>query len=221
MVPRWRLFGDFLGPAFPASRVHHSSDLHSKFALGPHHVIWTPSNSWFLVPVRAHNPNGIMLGSAVFALVTAECPCTLQWTAHPPQNCPFPWMDLDPNLIRGSLGPPESSTQTASRSVQPFLQGWGLTSVTDRPSDTPTDRPSYSVGNNRPHLLNLLSLLRATRSNSWKLVILKPQNTNLNSCVFLFLCLVLHSWWINVYIIIGDFSRFAMFRFCVLLIKCY
>jgi len=38
MVPRWRLFGDFVGPAFPASRVHHISDLHAKFALGPHHV---------------------------------------------------------------------------------------------------------------------------------------------------------------------------------------
>ena len=37
MVPRWRIFGDFLGPAFPASRVQHISDLHSKFALRPHH----------------------------------------------------------------------------------------------------------------------------------------------------------------------------------------
>jgi len=31
-------FGDFLGPAFSASRVQHISDLHSKFALRPHHV---------------------------------------------------------------------------------------------------------------------------------------------------------------------------------------
>jgi len=38
MVPRWRIFGDFLRPAFAASRVQHVSDLHSKFALGPHHV---------------------------------------------------------------------------------------------------------------------------------------------------------------------------------------
>ena len=38
MVRRWRFFGEFLGPAFPASRVQHISDLHSKFALGPHHV---------------------------------------------------------------------------------------------------------------------------------------------------------------------------------------
>jgi len=35
MVHRWRIFGDFLRPAFPASRVHHISNLHSKFALGP------------------------------------------------------------------------------------------------------------------------------------------------------------------------------------------
>jgi len=27
-----------LRPAFAASRVQHLSDLHSKFALGPHHV---------------------------------------------------------------------------------------------------------------------------------------------------------------------------------------
>jgi len=29
MVPRWRLFSDFLGPAFPASRAQHVSDLPS------------------------------------------------------------------------------------------------------------------------------------------------------------------------------------------------
>jgi len=38
MVRRWRLFGDFLHPAFPASRVQHVSDLHPKFALRPHHM---------------------------------------------------------------------------------------------------------------------------------------------------------------------------------------
>jgi len=38
MVPRWRIFGKFLHPAFSASRVQQVSDLHSKFALRPHHV---------------------------------------------------------------------------------------------------------------------------------------------------------------------------------------
>jgi len=37
-VRRWRIFGDFLHPVFSASRVQHVSDLHLKFALGPHHV---------------------------------------------------------------------------------------------------------------------------------------------------------------------------------------
>ena len=38
MVCRRRIFGDFLPPAFPGSRVQHISNLHSKFALRPHHV---------------------------------------------------------------------------------------------------------------------------------------------------------------------------------------
>ena len=38
MVPKCRILGGFLGPAFPASLVQHVSDLHSKFAPRPHHV---------------------------------------------------------------------------------------------------------------------------------------------------------------------------------------
>jgi len=38
MVPRWGFFASFLRAVFPASRVQHISDLHSKFALRPHHV---------------------------------------------------------------------------------------------------------------------------------------------------------------------------------------
>ena len=34
----WRLFRDFLAPAFPVRGAQHISDLHSNFALGPHHV---------------------------------------------------------------------------------------------------------------------------------------------------------------------------------------
>jgi len=39
--------------------------------------------------------------------------------AVPPQNFPFPW-GSEPHLIRGSFGPPDSASQTASSSVQPF-----------------------------------------------------------------------------------------------------
>jgi len=50
-------------------------------------------------------------------------PILYNGTPLSPQNCPFPWGDLDPHLIHGPLGPPESTSQTASRSVQPFFQG--------------------------------------------------------------------------------------------------
>jgi len=103
-----------------------------------------PSNTWFQRPIRAHNPNGTPIASAVFAQTTVECPYTLQWDAHsPPKICPFPWGDLDLHLIHGFPGRPKSSTQMAAWSVQPFLQGslvWQ------------TDRPRYSVGQNRTHL---------------------------------------------------------------------
>ena len=37
-VVRWCQNGDFLRPIFAASHVQHISHVHSKFALGPHHV---------------------------------------------------------------------------------------------------------------------------------------------------------------------------------------
>jgi len=37
-VVQWCADGDFLGPAFPASRAQHISDLHYKFTLGLHYV---------------------------------------------------------------------------------------------------------------------------------------------------------------------------------------
>ena len=68
-----------------------------------------------------------------FLLRWPQCPYTSQWDApSPPSKLPLPMGDMDPHLLHGSLGPPESSTQTASRSVQPFLQG-SLVWQTDRP----------------------------------------------------------------------------------------
>jgi len=51
-------------------------------------------------PIRAHNPNGISIGSAVFAEITAECPYTLQWDA------PFP-KKIAPSY--GGSGPPSNT----------------------------------------------------------------------------------------------------------------
>ena len=38
-VVRWWQNDDFLPPVFSASSVQHISDMHSKFALRPHHVL--------------------------------------------------------------------------------------------------------------------------------------------------------------------------------------
>jgi len=106
-----------------------------------------PSNTWFFARIRVHNPNGISIGCAVFAQMTAECPYTLQWDA------PFLLSKL-PVPIGGS-GPPSNTWFSGpTRVVKPNGISIGsaifarLTSVTDRR----TNRPLYSVGNNRPHL---------------------------------------------------------------------
>jgi len=83
------------------------------------------SNTCFLGPTQVHNLNGISIGSAIFAQMTAQCPYTVQWaTPSPLKIAPsHPMGDVNPHLIHGSLGPPESSTQTASQLVRPFLRG--------------------------------------------------------------------------------------------------
>ena len=93
-----------------------------------------------LVP-RSPNTKPHLDQFSFFAQLTAEWPYTLQWVApFPPQNCAFRG-GFGPHLIHCSLGPPKSSTQSASRSVQMFLQG-SLLWQTDRPADC----------NNRPRL---------------------------------------------------------------------
>jgi len=95
--------------------------------------IWL--NLCFIRPTRIYNPNGISIVSAVFAQMTAECPYSLQCDAPFPLKIASSHVGSGPSS--GSLGPPESSTQTASRSVQPFLQG-SLVWMTDRQRDRQT-----------------------------------------------------------------------------------
>jgi len=45
---------------------------------------------------------------------------TFQWAGEP-----LPVGDLNPHLLHGSLGPPESTLQSASRSVHPFCSAHG------------------------------------------------------------------------------------------------
>jgi len=80
--------------------------------------IWAPSNTCFLGPTGFHNPNGILIGSAVLHSSPQKVP--IQCAPRSPKIAPFHG-GCGRHLIHGSLGPPESSTQMASRSVQPFF----------------------------------------------------------------------------------------------------
>jgi len=81
-----------------------------------------PCNTWFFGPSQVLKQNDILIGSAVFAQLTAECAILYNGPPLSLQNCPF-HRGMNFHLIHGSLGLSKSSTQTASRSVQPFLQG--------------------------------------------------------------------------------------------------
>jgi len=76
----------------------------------------------------------------------------------PPSKLPLPMGGSGLHIIHG---PPQSSIQMASRSVQPFLQG----SVTDRQTDQRTDRPRSSICNNRPHLASAVMWRNNTSNN--------------------------------------------------------
>jgi len=98
----------------------------SRWALA--HILVTP-NTCFLVPTRVQIPNGISIGSAVFAQLTAERHCFTM--GHPSlSKLPVP-MGIWTHLIHGSLGPPKSSIQTDSRFSIGSAVFTGITTVTD------------------------------------------------------------------------------------------
>jgi len=87
-------------------------------------------NICFLGSTQVHIPNGsLVLHSSQHRVPILVRQCA----AHFPSKMPLCMGDLDPSNTL-CLSPPESRTQTASRLVQPFLQGsqpWHI------------DRPSY------------------------------------------------------------------------------
>jgi len=48
-----------------------------------------PFNTWFLKLTQAHNPNGISIGSAVFAQLTSECRRAYRGMTFPLKIAPF------------------------------------------------------------------------------------------------------------------------------------
>ena len=99
---------------------------------------------WFLGFMRAQNSKATSIGSVVFAQLTAECHYTLQWFAYFSIKLPLPMGDLGSHVIHGALGLPESSTEMATRSLQPFLQS-SIVWQTDRPTDRPIDHAIWPV----------------------------------------------------------------------------
>jgi len=97
---------------------------HGRFS-GIRHVapVCTAPNTCFLEPIRVQIPNDISIGSAVFAQLTAESRYTLQRAAPLLLKIAPSHGGSEPHLIRGSLGQPKFSNQTASRLVEPLLQG--------------------------------------------------------------------------------------------------
>jgi len=77
-------------------------------------------NLCFLRPARVHNPNASRPVQPVLHSSRQKVP--ILYNGHPfHNNCPLPRRIWTPSLIHDSLGPSEHITQTASRSLQPFL----------------------------------------------------------------------------------------------------
>ena len=64
------------------------------------------------------------------------------WASPFPQKLHLHMGDLNPHLTNGSLGQPKSKSQTVSTGSAIFA---GLTTVTDRQTDRPTDHDTWSV----------------------------------------------------------------------------
>jgi len=108
--------------------------------------IGTPSNSWFLGPVSANNPNGITIGSADFVQVTAECHYTLQWAPIYPK-LPLSMGGSGPSFNKWFTGPTRVLNLNGISIGSAVFAG--LTSVTDRQTDRPTDHATRSVTTDR------------------------------------------------------------------------
>ena len=94
-----------------------------------------PPNTWFIGPTRVFVSNR---SGYPFFFGSPETMPVLCNEACAPKNCPSPrWTwTLGSHPVRGYLGQPESTTQTASRPVHPFLHG----SCCDQLTHTQTHR---------------------------------------------------------------------------------
>jgi len=82
-----------------------------------------PIITYFLVHTWVHAPNGISIGSAVFFHNSSKQNVPILYFGPPlsSENCPCAWDRSGHPSSHACLGPLHSASQTASRSVQPFL----------------------------------------------------------------------------------------------------
>jgi len=111
---------------------------------------WIRLNLCILRSTWVHNQDRKSIGSAVFAQLTTESAYTLQLAPLSTRIAPShegiwtPWF----------LGPtPVLNANGISIASCVFV---GLSSAADWQTDRETDRPRYSIGNNRPHVLTAI-----------------------------------------------------------------
>ena len=100
-----RMASQFVWPFFLHSSRQRVSVLYNQppvllKIVSLHRGIWTPSSTLCPGPIPLSIPNGISIGSAVFAQLIAQCPIIYNGPPLPPQNCP-PHGVFGPHLIRG------------------------------------------------------------------------------------------------------------------------
>jgi len=116
-------------------------------------MIWTPFSTCFLQPIPVHYPNGISIGSVVFAQLTAECRYRYRGMPFTLKIAPSHG-DLNPHLTHGSLDPPDSASQMASRSGQPFMHSSQDTVHILTMGTLPPPKLLLSMGVHDPHLIH-------------------------------------------------------------------
>jgi len=104
--------------------------------------IWTPSNTCFLGPTPLRIPNGISIASAVFAQLTADSPILYNRSSLYTSK-------LSIRMVSGShlMNHWTHLSPQPRRHLDRFSRFYRA-----RDLDRQTDRPHYSVCNNRPHL---------------------------------------------------------------------
>ena len=99
--------------------------------------IWTPSNAY-----DALGPCELTTQTAPWSVQPclhrwpqSACPYTLQWFARFPFIIVLSHGGSGPHVLHGSFGPPESWTQTATLSFQPFCRAHYCDRLTDWQTD--------------------------------------------------------------------------------------